>query len=730
MNTTQQIVGIVHKVLFKSPENGYVVFVLNVSAHEAITVTGTLPEVQEGMRVTVSGAWQFNPKFGKQFAATACSVELPQSAAGIEKYLASGLIKGIGPVFASKLVATFGERTLEVIDTQPEKLSRVPGVGPKRIEQIVQAWQEQKEISRVMVFLQERSVSAGFAAKIYKAYGQQSIEKITENPYRLIEEIWGVGFKSADQLALKLGFAPDSDARVGAGIVQAITIAIDEGNLYRSFTEVMQSTHELLGLVANADSELLLKRVMRRLYTEEKIVLVSFEQEHFLSLPQYYYSERGVATKIRACLAKQSHLAGRVDIDKVYQSLRINESGGHHLNDEQQAGVLSCLQQRVTVITGGPGTGKTTLLKSLLWVLDQYHFRVRLAAPTGRAAKRMFEGTGRNTETLHRMLEFAPGTMGFMRNEQNAVQADFVVIDEASMIDVFLMHAVLRALPDHAHLVLLGDVDQLPSVGAGNILHDVIESGVVPVTRLCHIFRQAQDSLIIVNAHRVNQGEFPSSKPLHESSKKDFFYVKQDEPEELFPFLKTFFSQGLKKHHAVWQQVVVLTPMNRGTAGTQRINQELQAIINSAGAAGPVVTRFGQEYRIGDRVMQIRNNYDKYVFNGDIGYITSIDGENQEVMVEFGGKVHAYQFLELSELVLAYAISVHKSQGSEFDIVIIPLFVQHFMLLQRNLIYTAITRAKKLCVLTGQTRAIAMGVRNTKGNQRRTFLRQFLMGVL
>jgi len=723
-----ELVGTVQRCLFRNAENGYAVVLLALNAREAVTITGTMPDVHEGTRVVVKGSWQFNPKFGKQFVVVSCSVELPHTAAGIEKYLASGLIKGIGPVFAGKLVSHFGERTLEVIDKTPHRLSEVSGVGEKRIEQITKAWQEQKEIARVMVFLQERGVGTGLAAKIYKAYGQQSIETITKNPYQLIDDVWGVGFKSADELALKLGFKHDSPARIQAGIIHVISTAIQEGHLYKLVTDSLGQAIELLGLRPQED-EVVVKQVMRALYEAEKIKVVVFEAKHYVTLPQYYYSEVGIANKLKAFASPTAYKVA-FPVNEIYHRLRGNEIGEIQLNDEQQAGVIGCLEHKVSIVTGGPGTGKTTLLKTLLTVLESQRMRVKLAAPTGRAAKRMFEGTGFATETLHRLLEFSPATMGFTRNEQNAIQADFIIVDEASMIDVFLMNSLLRAISDKSHLVLLGDVDQLPSVGPGNILQDLIESGIVHVTRLAHIFRQAQDSLIIVNAHRVNKGEFPSSKGLWETSKKDFMFVRQDEPEELFAYLKQFFATTIKQQKCVWQQAVILTPMNRGTAGTIRINQELQNILNSEGANGPTVTRHGSQFRIGDRVMQIRNNYDKYVFNGDIGFITAIDEAEQEVTVTFGQRPLVYQFLELAELVLAYAISIHKSQGSEFDVVVIPLFVQHFMLLQRNLIYTAITRAKKFCVLVGQTRAVAMGIGNNKGNQRLTFLRQFLTGQL
>lgn len=723
MSDYTELSGSVEKSLFKNDDNGYMVFALKVNARETITVTGFMPDLHEGAQVTVKGEWSFHPKFGRQFAAKECSTQLPKSVIGIEKYLASGMIKGIGPAFAKRLVSRFGERTLDVIDKSPEQLYDVPGVGRKRVEQIITAWQDQKEISKVMVFLQERDVSTGFAAKIYKQYGAQSIEAISANPYRLIDDIWGVGFKMADQLAIKLGFAFDSMPRIQAGILHAIGQAIQYGHLYKLVSEVEPETRELLEL--HEDKLPLIKQALRSLYDQGKMIIVTYEDQHYASLPVYYYSERGIAQKLLA-FGKSKSIDWGFDSDAVYKDLRSAPEGGLQLNEEQQAGVMACLHNKVSVITGGPGTGKTTLLKVLLGVLEKQRVRVRLAAPTGRAAKRMFEGTGKPTETLHRMLEFTPGSMGFARNEQNAIQADFVVVDEASMIDVFLMHSLLKALPDTAHLIFLGDVDQLPSVGPGNVLRDIIESGVVSVTRLRHIFRQAQDSMIIVNAHRVNTGEFPTSKGASEKSKKDFGFIKKDQPEEMFGLLRKVYLGTLKSRGLSHHQAVVLTPMNRGVAGTQRLNQELQSIVNPPKKEQPHVSRMGYEFRPGDRVMQIRNNYDKFVFNGDIGYISRIEPNDSELFVQFGERELMYKYLELSELVLAYAISIHKSQGSEFDAVIIPIFMQHFMLLQRNLIYTAITRAKKLCLLVGQPRAIAMGIKNEKGSVRTTFLKQYL----
>lgn len=725
-NEITEISGSVERVIFKSPDNGYAVISLKVNRTESITACGHFADLHQGAQVTLSGTWTFHQKFGRQFQAQTSVAKPPSSIEGIQKYLASGLIKGIGPKYAEKLVEKFGEKTLDIIDQDPNRLFEVKGVGPSRVQLIINAWQEQKEISKVMVFLRSKDVSASFAVKIFKTYGQESIQKIQENPYRLVDDIWGVGFKTADQIALKIGLPVNSLDRVKAGILFALSEATNNGHLYKLVQETKDQVLELLGIQVE-ESAGLLKQAMQDLYQQDKVKLISYNNEHYLSLPQFYYSEIGIAKKIEKLLSSKTRSL-EFDSDAIYQSIRNPDARGVELNENQQRGILTCVQNKISIITGGPGTGKTTMIKRLIQELETSNVRFRLAAPTGRAAKRMFESTGRNTETLHRLLEFTPMTMGFARNEENALELDYLIIDEASMIDVFLMHSVLKALPHNASLVMIGDIDQLPSVGAGNVLNDLIESGKIEVIRLTQIFRQAQDSMIIVNAHRVNSGEFPESpKP---GSKNDFAFIKQQEPEELFPLLRTIFLNRFPKLGIHPDDAVVLTPMNRGTAGTARLNQELQMILNPAVDEAKQMTQFGTVFKVHDRVMQIRNNYDKFVFNGDMGKIIDIDRVDQKVVVRFGERDHEYDFAEMNELTLAYAISIHKSQGSEFKAVIIPLFMQHFMLLQRNLIYTAITRAKNLCVLVGQSKAIAMGIKNDKGVERKTFLKQFLTSDL
>ncbi len=716
------ITGTVERIIYQNRENGFAVFSLKVSASESVTMSGVLPDIFQGELAHIKGHWGFHQKYGKQFEVREYSSEKPSDAAGIEKYLASGLVKGIGAKMAKRLVDRFGADTLKVIDESPQELAQVDGIGPHRVTKITQAWMDQKEIAKVMVFLRSKDVATAHAVKIFKTYGAESLVKIQENPYRLVYDVWGIGFKTADTIALKIGIDRNSVERVKAGILYAINEVTEDGHLYAEVATLKDHVIELLELEVEAAAPVV-KQALHSLYQERNIILITTDAEqHFLTLPQFYYSEKGISYKVRNMLRGPVSLT--IDVDDVYKTLCKPDQREQMLNDDQQRGIMMSLQHRLTIITGGPGTGKTTLVKRLLQVLDDSKMRVRLTAPTGRAAKRIFESTGRTGETLHRLLEFDPSGFGFKRNESNAIEADFIVVDEASMIDVFLMHSLLKAIPDRAHLLLLGDVDQLPSVGAGNILNDLIASATVPVVRLTEIFRQAQDSMIIVNAHRVNKGEFP--RQGEPGSKRDFICRKQQEPEEIFPLLKALYGGGLQKLGIDPDDAVVLTPMNRGIVGTQRLNQELQEILNPGGDEASQVMRFNVVYKVRDRVMQIRNNYDKFVFNGDFGTIKKIDREDQKMIILFGSREHEYDFSELNEISLAYAISIHKSQGSEFDAVIIPIFMQHFMLLQRNLLYTAITRAKKLCVLVGQTKAIAVAINNNKGVVRKTFLKEFM----
>jgi len=717
----EELTGTVERFLFQNAENGFCVFLLTFNRKERTTIRGYAPGIQAGQQVNLKGSWVMHPKFGKQFEASECSICLPTSVIGLKKYLGSGMIKGIGKVYGEKLVDYFGTDVLKIIDKAPERLKEVPGIGGKRLKTIIVAWKDQKEIAEVMVFLQEKGASSAFATKIYKRYGMESIAVMKENPYRIAEDLWGIGFKTADQIAQNLGFDTNSVKRIKAGILFTIAQHTSFGHLYSELAALKKDTISLLELEHDETIAHVLKKAFHELYEQEKIKLLSTEDTHFVTLSQYYFIERSVATRLTKLLEHPS--SKTFDLNAVYKKLRVQEEGKLSLNEAQQKGVLNTLQNKISVITGGPGTGKTTLIKQLITTLDENKVTYRLAAPTGRAAKRMSESTGKYAVTLHRLLEFNPQTMGFVHNEQNALKLSFLIIDEASMIDIFLINSLLKAIPLHAHVIFIGDIDQLPSVGAGNFLKDIIASEKIPVTRLKYIFRQAQNSLITYNAHRINSGEFPAFDAPN--TFKDYMFIKEDKPENLSVHLKRIYQATLKRCGLKQANAIVLSPMNRGNAGSQHINHYLQEILNPP-ANDRFVSRMGAQFRENDRVMQIKNNYDKNVFNGDIGTIDTIDTTNKVIKVSYVGRIVDYEFLELEELVLAYAISIHKSQGSEFDAVIIPLFTQHFTLLQRNLIYTALTRAKKFCVIVGQPRALAIAIKNNKGIARQTFLKEFL----
>lgn len=720
MQQTEELAGTIERALFQDAESGFSVLTLLIPNNQKITITGHLAHVNPGQQVNLTGVWTMHPKFGKQFEVKQCITHSPTTLVGLKKYLGSGLIKGIGPTYAERLVAHFGLDVLSVIEKNPSRLMEIPGIGQQRVNHIALAWQDQKEISSIMVFLQEKGVSTSFAAKIYKRYKQESIAILSNNPYRLIDDIWGVGFKTADQIALKMGLAIDSPKRIRAGICHTISTVISLGHLYIELEELKKKSIEILELQGPEAPEACL-HALTELYQEDRIKFIVDKEVRYATLSQYFWAERGVANKILQLLERPADL--HFDTEAVYSSMRAPAPGQYMLNEDQQRGIMASLSNRVTVVTGGPGTGKTTLIKKLLAILDQTHIVYKLAAPTGRAAKRISESTGRLAMTIHRLLGFDGTSMRFVHNEMNRLNLQFLIVDEASMIDIFLMHAICKALPLNAHIVLIGDVDQLPSVGAGNVLHDLIASKKVACVRLTEIFRQAQDSLIIVNAHRVNKGLFPTTSIP--DSKGDFIFIKEDDPSSLPRHLGAIFGHTLARCGIKAEDASVLVPMNRGIAGTQTLNQVLQTMLNKQETPQQIAHN-GYTFKVGDRVMQIRNNYDKLVFNGDTGTITLIDLEEKRMDVQFADRIVPYDFIELTELVLAYAISIHKSQGSEYDAAIIPIFTAHFALLQRNLVYTAITRAKKLCIIIGQPKAIAIALRNTKGTERKTFLTTFL----
>ncbi|MGZ6250883.1 MAG: SF1B family DNA helicase RecD2 [Candidatus Chromulinivorax sp.] len=712
-----EIFGIVHRFVFQNEETGFSVLLLKTKEKLPVTVTGNFVNIYEGQELFVKGSWIFNQKFGKQFQATSYYSQLPNNISGLKKYLSSGFIKGIGKTYAEKIVDHFGRNTLIIIDTAPEQLLKVPGIGEKRVELIKQSWQDQKYIAEIMVFLQDKGISATYAAKIYKKYKEQSIILITQDPYRLIYDIWGIGFKIADAIAQKLGFEAASIKRIKAGILFGLHEATKQGHLYQELNAIKNSTFQLLELTIDVHAPAM-KSALHALHEEEKIKLITYNNEHFITISQYYFTEKNLAHKINALLEYPT--SRHFEMQDLYNMLQ--EHQHINLHEQQQKGILATFQSKISIITGGPGTGKTTLIKALIALLEREKLAYKLAAPTGRAAKRMMEGTGRQATTIHRLLEVDPATMQFTYNEKNALELDFLIIDEASMIDIFLANSIMKAIPLPAHVVFIGDIHQLPSVGPGNFLHDLMKSGKVATTQLSHIFRQAQNSMIITNAHKINHGQMPTTDLP--DCKKDFYFIKEELPEKTMGYIKKIFTQTLPQYNIDPTQAIILSPMNKGAVGTQQLNHELQQFLNPAEQAS--LSHAGTTFKVHDQVMQIKNNYDKKVFNGDIGKILSIDQEEKMMTIAFDYTHIIYAFEELHELTLAYALTIHKSQGSEYDAVIIPIFMQHFTLLQRNLLYTAITRAKKLCFFIGQVKAVAMAVKNNKTTERISFLVPFL----
>ena len=700
---------VVERITYQNAENGYSVMKVKVKGYDdLVTLVGNLLEVPAGSVLLCEGEWRVDKRYGQQFQCETWEEVMPATAYGIEKYLGSGLVKGIGPKFAKLIVGHFGTDTIEVIETDIERLYEVPGIGKKRVEKIRESWEKQKDIKNVMLFLQGFGVSTAYAAKIYRQYGKESIDKVKENPYRLADDIWGIGFKTADGIARKMGYEMNDERRLRSGLIYTLNQLADEGHCYAEEEQLIATARQLL----EADEECIHTAMTHAIETEDLML-----DGTGIYLPPFYYAECGTANRLSTLVHTKevgSIFTARFDLAKLQRET------GIEYDEVQVEAIRQAIASKVMVLTGGPGTGKTTTTKAIIAALQSAGMRILLAAPTGRAAKRMSEATGMEAKTIHRLLEYNPQD-GYKRNDENPLEGDALIVDECSMIDIILMNNLTKALPTTMRLVLVGDIDQLPSVGAGNVLRDIIDSGVIPVVRLTRIFRQAQSSRIVMSAHAINRGCFPD---ISNGQHTDFFFMKQEEPEKVAETIVSLVRDRLPKaYRQPTANIQVLTPMQRGVVGAANLNMALQQALNHNTAA---LVRGGYTYKEGDRVMQLRNNYDKDVYNGDLGYVRSVDMEERTLTVDFDGKLVEYEVSELDELTLAYATTIHKSQGSEYPIVVMPVLMTHYVMLQRNLIYTGITRAKKICVLVGQTKALAYAIHNMKVLKRNTRLKERL----
>ncbi|MBX7210974.1 MAG: ATP-dependent RecD-like DNA helicase [Verrucomicrobiaceae bacterium] len=715
---TSKLRGIVERVVFHTEDTGYCVLrVQPEGAREVVTVLGTAPRVVAGEQCEAEGQWTQNAEYGRQFKADALKLSRPDSLEGIERYLASGLIEGIGAKYAKRLVEKFGKDVFEMIENYSARLEEVEGVGRKRRKEIRESWMKQKTVHNIMLFLHQHGISTSRAQRIFKTYGEESLEVLRANPYRLAADIAGIGFKTADDIARKVGVARDSPERIRAGIIYALESAAGNGHCCLPEPMLLKQAAELLA----ADAAQVELQVAHLVFAQE-LVRHEIEGEPFLYLPHLRSAEKSVADKLRSLVARPPAYPV-IDADKAITWAA--KKTGKPLAESQQHAVREALQNRVLIITGGPGVGKTTILNTILHILEAKDVKIVLAAPTGRAAKRMNESTHMEAKTIHRLLEYQ-GEGQWGRHRGRPLEGDLFVLDESSMIDVRLMAQFLAALPFDAHLLVVGDADQLPSVGPGMVLADLIASGRVLCVKLTEIFRQAANSRIVTSAHEVNRGQIPDLKP---HAKSDFFFIECTEPEEIRETIIGLVRDRLpaKYRFDPVQHIQVLTPMNRHLLGTQSLNQALQSALNPPNELKFEIERFGTTFRVGDKVIQTHNNYDKEVFNGDIGYIVAIETDPMKLQVRYDTRVVDYEPGELDELQLAYALTIHKSQGSEFPCVIIPLTTQHYVLLERSLLYTAITRAKRLVVLVGDERALSLAVRKQENRRRFTGLRAELM---
>ncbi|MYF98081.1 ATP-dependent RecD-like DNA helicase [Candidatus Poribacteria bacterium] len=766
--------GILERIVYENLDTGYTVGRLSARGHpELVTIVGNLVSVNAGESLLLNGEWVINPKYGPQFQIEKYETVQPATILGIRKYLGSGLIKGIGPKMATRIVDQFGMDTIDIIEQEPENLALVPGIGKKRVKLIQKAWEEQREIKNVMIFLQSHNVSTSHATKIYKTYENESIQIVTENPYRLADEIHGIGFVTADTIAQKLGIKKDAPHRLQAGIKYVLSQKADAGHVFQHYPELIEACESIL----EQEPEVIEKNILTLTAKEEIILfaessLVEHEIDEIISdeslnsdlndtfaeeqnryieiiddpeespdqeipektsnlleksavyLAPFYYAEMGVVNQFKRLFSHRKHNPIRLNVTAVLSALE--DEMNIEFASQQRYAIRAAFEESAMILTGGPGTGKTTTTIGILRCYETVGKQIALAAPTGRAAKRLSETTGRDAKTIHRLLEYSPHTNGFTRNLQNPLDADVIIIDEMSMVDIILMNRLMQAIPSGATIILIGDTDQLPSVGAGNVLKHLIASRSIPVVRLTEIFRQAQQSMIVTNAHLINTGEFPE---LSGPPDRNFFFIEEENPDTAVEIISTLIAERLPQHfdyHPI-DDIQLLCPMRKGTLGVENLNEHLQDLLNPN--AEQAIRRW-QTYRVGDKVMQVRNNYNYDVYNGDIGRIANIDEIDKIMMIRFPDKLVDYDMADLNELVLAYATTVHKAQGSEYPAVVMPLHTQHYIMLQRNLLYTGITRAKEKVVIVGSKQALEICIRNNQVMWRNSYLAQRLQDAL
>jgi exodeoxyribonuclease V alpha subunit len=713
----------VQSVVFANEENGWAV-IRGTSPDEpgVVSAVGLIGEVSAGELLEMTGQWKEHPKFGRQFDVESAVRTYPATENGIIRYLSSGMIRGVGKTMAKRMVATFGADVLDILDTDPKKLLNVEGIGRKKLERIRESWDSQRDIRSLMLFLQTHGIPTTFAGRIFKLWGAGSEARLKENPYELAYEIRGIGFRKADEMALKLGFAVDSRERVEAACVFSLFTMGERGHLFCPAPDLFGKVWDILGEVSEEgfDDALAVLEERKRIRIER---LAAQGIDRAVYLHHFYTWERKISQRLYHLIAHPCPETTRKKVDKMVPELE--RDAGLALSSEQREAVLEACGNKVFIITGGPGTGKTTITRMIVRALSEAGLKLKLAAPTGRAAKRLSEASGMSASTIHRLLQYSPDT-GFQLGEDNKLKADALVVDEASMLDAGLFNAVLSSLPMTCRLILVGDVNQLPSVGPGHVLSDLLTSETIPCARLTQIFRQAMQSHIVLNAHKINQGEFPSEAPDQIPPGKDFWWITQDDPARVQALVRQCVCDRIPAAYGMdpMRDVQVLTPMHKGDVGTHSLNQMLQ---NGLNPARREFKRGNQIFREGDRVLQLRNDYDKEVFNGDMGWVDQIDFESGELSVDFDGRIVAYESTELDELTLAYAVSVHKSQGSEYRAVVIPMVTQHYVLLQRNLLYTALTRARELAIIVGSRKAVGIALANNKSDERFTNLRFMLL---